>query len=301
MVEEKKKRKKKDEPKKPRAKPKAKPKAPKKKKEKAKKVVKKVKKVDEKIKINIYSLDGTIKKKFELPEVFRNEIRTDMIKRAVDAFRANRRQRYGPSPLAGMRHSVETWGKGRGVARVQRIVEESRGAQSPGTVGGRKAHPPKAISWHIKLNRKERKKAKLSALAATADPDLVKNRGHLMGADITLPVVVEDKFEELKGTKDVIKALKKLKLYDDVLRAEKGTHIRAGRGKMRSRRYRVPKSILIVLSEFKGVERGLKNLPGVEVSLPNGLNAELLAPGGVPGRLTVFTEGALEIIRGWHE
>jgi large subunit ribosomal protein L4e len=224
-----------------------------------------------------------------------------MIKRAVDAFRSNRRQRYGPSPSSGMRHSVETWGKGRGVSRVQRVVNQFRGAQSPGTVGGRRAHPPKMSSWSKKLNKKERRAAKLSALAATAAPKMVKSRGHAIETDRALPIVVEDKFEEIDSTRDMIETLEKLELYDDVIRARSGTHIRAGKGKMRSRLYKVPKSILVVVSDFKGVEKGLKNLPGVDIVLPQGLNAEVLAPGGVPGRLTLYTEGAIETIRRWQE
>jgi large subunit ribosomal protein L4e len=278
-------------------KPRTKHKAPKAK--RPRKVAKKVEKPVELGKVNLYSLDGKIKKSLDLPDAFRTEMRSDMIKRAVDTFRANRRQPYGPSPDAGMRHSVEQWGKGRGVARVQRVKNEFRGAQSPGTVGGRRAHPPKMISWYKKLNKKERKKAKLSALAATADAELVAKRGHRFDPKLTLPLVVDNEFEELAGTKDVINALKKLKVYDDVLRAVDGTHERAGRGKMRARRFREPRSLLVVVSDFKGLERGLGNLPGIDLTQPKDLNAELLAPGGLPGRLTIFTEDALETIRRW--
>jgi len=48
------------------------------------------------------------------------------------------------------------------------------------------------------------------------------------------------------------------------------------------------------------VEKGLRNLPGVDIVTPRELNAELLAPGTHAGRLTVFTEGALEEIRRWE-
>jgi large subunit ribosomal protein L4e len=251
------------------------------------------------VEINVYSLDGKVKGSSELPDAFHSEIRPDLIKRAVVAFLSNKRQPYGASPTAGMRHSVETWGKGRGVSRVPRVKDEFRGAQAPGTVGGRRAHPPKAKSWKMKINRKERRAAKFAALSATASFELVSERGHMVQPKATLPVIVEDGFEELDTTKDVIKALTKLKLYDDVLRAERGTHMRAGRGKMRSRKFRTPRSLLVVVSEFKGIERGLKNLPGIELTKPEGLNAELLAPGGLPGRLTLFTESALEKVRGW--
>ncbi|TLZ65619.1 MAG: 50S ribosomal protein L4, partial [Methanobacteriota archaeon] len=93
--------------------------------------------------------------------------------------------------------------------------------------------------------------------------------------------------------------LKHLGLSADVQRSKDGRHIRAGRGKMRGRRYRQPRSLLIVVKGPEKVRRLLGNLPGVEVVSPAALNAEILAPGGDPGRLTVFSEGALEVLRSW--
>ena len=63
---------------------------------------------------------------------------------------------------------------------------------------------------------------------------------------------------------------------------------------MRARRYRTPVSLLLVASKPEKLRRGAGNLPGVDVTTPKGLNAELLAPGGTPGRLTVFTTSALK-------
>lgn len=51
---------------------------------------------------------------------------------------------------------------------------------------------------------------------------------------------------------------------------------------------------LIVITENKGLQEAAANVPGVNVALVNGLNAELLAPGTHAGRLTVWTFGALE-------
>src|SRR5439155_348847 len=73
----------------------------------------------------------------------------------------------------------------------------------------------------------------------------------------------------------------------------------AGRGKMRGRRYRQPRSLLVVVKDPAKVRRLFGNLPGVEVVSPAGLSAEVLAPGGDPGRLTMFSEGALEVLRSW--
>lgn len=252
------------------------------------------------IKVNVYSLDGNPVKEIKLPKVFDETIRPDLIRKAVVAAQANRRQPYAPKKYAGMCHSVSTWGKGRGVARVQRIVDSSRAAESPNNVGGRRAHPPRTITvWSKKINKKERLKARNAALAATANLELVQKRGHKFNKKITVPLVVPDEFNSIDSTNKVIKTLKKLKIYDDVIRALDGRHIRAGKGKMRGRKYRIPRSILLVVSEPKGIEKSARNLIGVDVVVVNNLNTELLAPGGDPGRLTVFTESALKYVGRW--
>jgi large subunit ribosomal protein L4e len=179
------------------------------------------------------------------------------------------------------------------------MTGQRTGAQSPGTVGGRKAHPPKPEhDWSKKINRKERAMARASALAATKDAGLVLKRGHVFEADLTLPVVVEDDIEVLKTTQEATELLQSIKVYDDVLRASK-KKIRAGRGKMRSRRYRRPRSVLVALSSSSESSRAFTNIPGVDVSTSKHLNTEILAPGGEPGRLVLFSESALEELRAW--
>jgi len=254
--------------------------------------------------VHVYSLEGDVIKTVDLPSVFRADIRLDLIRRAVTAFQANRRQPYGPSIGAGMRHSVRWSGKGHGVSRVPRLRGTMTGAQAPGTVGGRRAHPPRPDRvWAKKVNEHERRLARNAALAAVRDPRIVASRGHRFPDDITLPVVIEDGIETLTpetgATREGLKILDQLGLAPDVERAKDGRHIRAGRGKMRGRRYRQPRSVLVVVKEAGTVRRLLGNLPGVEVVSPSALNAEVLAPGGDPGRLTVFSEGALEVLRSW--
>ena len=114
---------------------------------------------------------------------------------------------------------------------------------------------------------------------------------------LTLPVVVEDSFGNLTKTKDVIQAMEKIGVYDDVLRAKNGKHIRAGRGKSRGRKYKTPTSILIV-TDKEPIRNGSKNLPGVQVVKPKQLNIEHLAPGGDSGRLVLFTKSSLSVLGG---
>ncbi len=249
--------------------------------------------------VNIYGLDGKVKGSFDLPRVFTTPFRPDLIRRAVVSAQANKRQRYGPSREAGMRHATSTWGKGRGVARVQRLTQGRKGAESPNNVGGRRAHPPRPEhSFEKKINLKEKRFAKASALAATSDEGKVRARGHKFKEGITLPIIIDDKLETMDRTRDIMEVLRSLGIDEDIKRSHDGKHIRAGRGKMRGRRFRQPRSILFVASEGSAVLIGARNLPGVNTSTPSQINTELLAPGGDPGRLVVFTKKAISSLGG---
>ena len=66
---------------------------------------------------------------------------------------------------------------------------------------------------------------------------------------------------------------------------------------MRGRRFRTPKSILIV-STKNDIVKSSKNLSGVDIAKPHQLDIEHLAPGGIAGRLTVITKSALTQLGG---
>lgn len=240
--------------------------------------------------MNIIDLSGNTTKKIS-SNLFDEPYRPDLIKKAVLAAQANRQQPYGPHMYAGLRTSAEGWGPGRGVSRVARLKNGSKSARIPQAVKGRQAHPPKPETDRTeKVNDKERQKAIRSALAATGNIELVKKRGHQFSAQ--LPLIAVDELSALKKTKDVKSFMEAASLYDDIERA-KDTTIRAGKGKLRGRRYKNTKSILIVTAEDKGIVKAARNLAGVDIVTYDQLNAELLAPGTHAGRLTVFTESAI--------
>jgi large subunit ribosomal protein L4e len=249
-------------------------------------------------KVNIYGMDGTAKEKIDLPKIFETPYRPDIIKKSFEVTHSNQRHPYGSDPLAGTRHAVASVGKGRGMSRVPRLTQGQAAALAPNVVGGRRAHPPKIErDWKEKMNKKEKQLARNSALAATADKEIVLKRGHRFDEKITLPIVIDDDFEKIKKTKEVIEVLEKIGIYSDVLRSANGKHVRAGKGKMRGRRYRTPKSLLIV-SIKKTLELSSDNLSGVDITKPHQLNIEHLAPGGIAGRLTIFTKSALTQLGG---
>mgnify|MGYP002761995401 CR=1 FL=1 len=238
----------------------------------------------------VHTLDGERDGELELPDVFETPFRPDIIRRAVQAAQANRKQDYGSDEYAGLRTPAESFGSGRGQAHVPREGGQAR--RVPQTVGGRPAHPPKAEKDRsLDINDKERKKAIRSAIAATADPELVAERGHAFDDDLELPLVVTDAFEELKKTQAVVDVLEAVGVQADIERADERT-VRGGQGTTRGRKYRRPTSILFVTSETPS--RAARNLAGVDVTTATEVDAEALAPGTHPGRLTVWTESSIE-------
>ena len=258
--------------------------------------------------------------KVELPESFSSDIREDMVKDAVHSSRANRRQPYGHrthggkrAPQAGMKHSVEWWGKGRGVSRIMRKTGQRTAAQNPHTRGGRRAHGPLVEKdWSMKFNSKQKRIARDSAIAATCNAEIVASRGHRFDESLRFPIII-DKYTEVKdgetdahdpesipllhATRKFVAMMQGLGLGDDLDRAKNGRSIRAGKGKMRGRRRRTPKSVLLVVSKTGALSKAARNIPGVDVVAARDLCAEDLAPGGDIGRLTVWTKKAIEEMR----
>lgn len=250
------------------------------------------------MKAKVLSLSGEVVEEIELPKVFETEYRPDVIKRAVLAIQSHRRQPYGTNPLAGVDYAWENWGPGYGYARVPRLKQGSRAVVVSQAVGGRRAHPPKVQKkWAEKINKKEKRLALKSAIACTANPEIVRARNHVFEGE--LPKVVVDDIQSIKKTKEIVEVFKAIGVYGDVERAKETKRVRAGKGKMRGRRYVMKKSVLLVVGEDKGVIKAAKNLPGVDAVLVKDLNVELLAPGCQAGRLTVWSKSAIEYLRGW--
>ncbi|NJE07194.1 50S ribosomal protein L4 [Thermococcus sp. M39] len=251
------------------------------------------------MKVKVFSLNGEPIEEIELPKVFETPFRPDLIRRAVIASWTHRIQPQGRDPMAGKRRVTENIGKGHGMARVERIKTPPRfAAFVPFARGGRRAHPPKVekIIWED-INKKEKKLALMSAIAATANYDLVRARGHIIDNVPQIPLIVEDELEKIGKTRETREIFKKLGIWDDIERAKKNTKVRAGKGKMRGRRYKKAKGPLIVVAKNEGILLGARNHPGVDVVLVDNLGVEMLAPGTHPGRLTVWTKGAIERLR----
>jgi len=111
---------------------------------------------------------------------------------------------------------------------------------------------------------------------------------------VALPLVVADAFEALTKAKEVEDAFANLGLSDDVTRVKDSRNVRAGKGKHRGRKMKQAVGPLIVVADDTPLVNAASNVPGVEVTTVSNLNTEMLAPGTHPGRLTDWTNGAIE-------
>jgi len=257
--------------------------------------------------LSIKSPSNVDEGKKKLPAQFSEPVRPDIIKRAVEAIWSHDRQPYSSDPRAGKKASAKLsrrrrkyrGGYGHGISRVPRKILSRNGtnmfwvaAFAPGTVGGRRAHPPVASKdWRQKINDKERRMAIRSALAATIDKKIVTQHGHALPKEY--PFIISNAFESLVKTKDVEAALQKLGFEQELERSSR-KKIRPGKGKTRGRKYRTAAGPLIVVGGDCKLVKAAKNIAGIDVADVTRLNASLLAPGAVPGRLTLFTASAID-------
>ena len=259
------------------------------------------------MKAKIFGVDGANKGSVDLPSVFETEYKPIVIKRAVQAIQTAKLQPKGTKPRAGLQNTAIYIGTrdqpgtrksiNTGKARLPRLKNlrhpaSGRVAKVPQSVGGRRAHGPKAIKTIVeKINKKEKKLALASAIAATANKELVETRFIVEGE---LPLIIEDKFETTDKTKTVVEILAKIGAGKDLENAKGKSRKRAGKGKVRGRKTKQKKSVLIVTGENSRVLKAARNLPGVETVTIKSLNVELLAPGAQAGRLVIWTQGAID-------
>ncbi len=249
----------------------------------------------------VFGLDGNVISEVSLPQQFLEPIRPDLILRAYLSALTARLQPKGTDPMAGKRTTAISFGIGLGLARVPRVKGSlwPTARFAPNVVKGRRAHPPKVEKiLHERINKKERRKAIRSAIAATAIKDLVAARGHIVDRVPQIPLIVSDEFERIGVMADLKKAFITLGLWDDIERVAERVRIRSGKGKMRGRRYKEGRSVLVVVSSSEApVLKVARNLPGVDAVPVRNLSVLYLAPGGVPGRLTLWTLSAIEELR----
>lgn len=119
-----------------------------------------------------------------------------------------------------------------------------------------------------------------------------------------VPLVVDSKtFENasLTKTKAAIALLQAVGAGQELVKVQKSRKMRAGKGKMRNRRFRQRRGPLVVYNpdvDGKELVRAFRNIPGVETASVYTLSLLQLAPGGHLGRFIVWTSAAFQALDG---
>merc|ERR1712039_37294 len=237
-----------------------------------------------------------------LPAVFKAPIRPDIVSFIHHEVAKNHRQAYAVNRDAGHQTSAESWGTGRAVARIPRVRgggTHRSGQAAFGNMcrGGRMFAPLKTWrKWHKRVNINQRRFAMTSAIAATGVPALVMARGHMVDNVPEIPLVVSNNVENYNKTKQAVALLKAVGAWDDIKRVYATRRQRAGRGKMRGRRFVQKLGPCIVYKNDNGVVKSFRNIPGVNLVPVEALNVLKIAPGGHVGRFLIFTEDAAKAL-----
>ena len=255
------------------------------------------------MKVTSLTLNGTKDSEIELPNIFDTPIRQDLIHKIYTNLNTHKFQPKGTHPTAGMDVSADSLNPptGHGQSRVARMKGGGGGrggeaGEVASVRGGRQAHPPKVDKYiHKKVNKKEKKLALCSAIAATASKELVKSRGHKVDKIESFPIVVSDDIELISKAKEMQQVLDSLNLTEDVKRL-KNRKARSGKAALRGRSKKIGKSVLFVAKDAKKLSKAVGGFPGVTARSAKDLSVLDLAPGSDPIRLTVYSKSAIEDI-----
>ncbi len=245
---------------------------------------------------DVLLLDGRTKGKIILPGIFDSEVRPELIQRAVLAENTMALQPQGHFLLAGMQTTARYYGRmnsyrsGRHMGVAIRPKQKLGGGvqgqvrRIPSAKKGKRAHPhliEKTLMEQI--NKKEYQKALASAVSATGAANNKQSK----------PIVVTDEIESIKKTKDMMKVFSSLNLGSKIEESSQKVRIRKGlRRSSKTKHYK--KSVLLVIGKEGSALKAAGNIAGVDACTVSNITANLLAPGGVPGRTTVWSERAIK-------
>ncbi len=259
------------------------------------------------MKIQVIDTNGN-KAKEIATGIFESQIRPDIVQKIIDIERFGEKQPYAPFTWAGMnssasgnvKHNRHVWktDRGRGTSRYPKKRMSDKGSHFvwvaaiiPGVRGGRRAHPPKVERTDIKINKKEKLLALKSALAMVASiEELKKKYSTLNTAEIKVkfPIIIDSKMLGLKS-KQFFESLNKIFGKDIFNLAVQEKTVRAGRGKMRGRKYKQNAGMLLVVGNKEKMK-----ISGIDVANVKELKLRQLAENGA--RLVMFTEEAVKDI-----
>ncbi len=249
------------------------------------------------MKATLYDIFGKRKSEISLPKIFSTKVREDLVSKYFEADRffhpysSTERAGLEQSASGKISHKRHDWKGhyGRGISRVPRKTMRRSGTQFvwvgasiPGSRGGRRAHPPKGIGKEKKINKKEMSLAFNSAFAATSHPEFIIKRYATLQKIENVPAIVESLPAK---TKPLLIMLREI-FQDNFKLVVKNKSVRAGKGKLRGRKYKSNAGLLIVVAKSEK-----KKMKGFDIKQFDEVSISDLYP---LGRLAVFTKKAIE-------
>ncbi|MFP4401731.1 MAG: 50S ribosomal protein L4 [Candidatus Nanoarchaeia archaeon] len=258
--------------------------------------------------IKIPIIDASGKKTSDVEVTSLTYIRDDIFKKAVLVESSWGKQSYGSDPQAGKKQVIHLSRRrrksrttyGRSMSRIPRKVMWSRGTQfsfkgafGSMTTGGRRAHAPKAQKNIFRnISNKEWMRALESGLSASFNSQRIASLGQRVPQ--TYPFMLDNSVETITKTKDAQAMCKQLGLEEEIERTSI-VKIRAGRGTMRNRRYRVKRGPLFVVSSIDApLFKAIRNIKGFDVITPEFLLVQDFGMNDKPGRMVIFTQAGYE-------
>jgi large subunit ribosomal protein L4e len=257
------------------------------------------------LKARVLDLDSSNVVTIDLPQVFQTPYYPSVIHKTYVSLLSHSFQAQGRYPLAGEVVSAESRNTGLGIARIARAKGQGfpRAGQAAGVAGtrhGRVAHPPVSFKRiYKKINKKEKRLALCSAIAATSRRDLVKRRGHELEDKLELPLIVSNNIESIDKANDLNNALIKLGMESDLERARSKSRTVRGTSRRHGRSSGV--SVLLVVSRNSNIMKLSRSLAGVDVKAVDSLNIMDLLPGSKPIRLTMYSQNAVDALGKFNE
>lgn len=86
--------------------------------------------------------------------------------------------------------------------------------------------------------------------------------GHSIETVPEIPLVLSDKIQDVKKTKEAVAILRKVGAWSDILKVYASKHTRAGKGKMRNRRTVMKRGPVIIYDKDNGLKKAFRNIPG---------------------------------------
>jgi len=257
------------------------------------------------MKAKLFDKSGKEKGSVDLPKCFSGKVRADVLLKVFEAQKGIHAQAYGAKEGAGAQYSASGISKkkrhdwkatyGKGISRVPRKVMSRHGASFnwigatvSNTRGGRRPHAPRALKNLIKkINKKELLLAFCSALSGSRDAKAGRDEGASPSGRAGRAgggVVFDGGVLDLKS-KDFVVLMKTV--FGDA-KVWKVKSVRAGKGKMRGRKYKSNAGLLFVVGDDEVMKR-----KGIEVVCVSDLVVRDLTLNGVVGRLVCYSEKAV--------